>query len=113
MSSQKASQIALTPSACNRIRALLANESADSVFRIAVEGGGCSGFQYQFAITDQAASEDLLIHEPGLRVVIDETSMTFLEGAQLDFVDDLMGQSFRVNNPNAKSSCGCGTSFSL
>jgi len=113
MSSQSASQIILTHSACDRIRALLAKEPADSFFRIAVEGGGCSGFQYQFAISDQPASGDVLIHEPGVRVVIDETSMAFLTGSELDFVDDLMGQSFRVNNPNAKSSCGCGTSFSL
>ena len=113
MSSQKAPQIILTHSACNRIRALLAKEPADSFFRIAVEGGGCSGFQYQFAISDQPASGDVFIHEPGVRVVIDESSMVFLTGSELDFVDDLMGQSFRVNNPNAKSSCGCGTSFSL
>lgn len=113
MSSQSASQIILTHSACDRIRALLAREPADSFFRIAVEGGGCSGFQYQFAISDQATSGDILIHQPGVRVAIDETSMAFLTGSELDFVDDLMGQSFRVNNPNAKSSCGCGTSFSL
>ncbi len=113
MSSEQASHIILTPSACNRIRALLAKEPTDSFFRIAVEGGGCSGFQYQFAISDQPASGDVLIQEPGVRVAIDETSMAFLTGAELDFVDDLMGQSFRVNNPNAKSSCGCGTSFSL
>lgn len=108
-----ASEIALTPQAAKRIVALLASEGPGAVFRVAVEGGGCSGFQYRFAIDPGPGAEDALVERDGARLVIDPASIGFLAGAKIDFVDDLMGQSFRVDNPNATASCGCGTSFSV
>ncbi|MFO1124941.1 MAG: iron-sulfur cluster assembly accessory protein [Methylocystis sp.] len=107
------SDIALTEQAARRILAILANEGPGAVFRISVEGGGCSGFQYQFAVDPAPSEEDALVEQAGARVAIDPSSLGFLAGAKIDFVDDLMGQSFRVDNPNAVASCGCGTSFSV
>jgi iron-sulfur cluster assembly accessory protein len=83
------------------------------MLRLAVTGGGCSGFQYNFALDDARAADDLAVEEGGVTVLIDSTSLEFLKGAEIDFVDDLIGASFKVNNPNATSSCGCGTSFSV
>ncbi len=83
------------------------------MFRVSVDGGGCSGFQYQFAVDAAPDADDALLERDGAHVAIDPASLGFLTGARIDFVDDLMGQSFRVENPNATSSCGCGTSFSL
>lgn len=107
------SDIALTEQAARRIHAILASESPGAVFRISVEGGGCSGFQYHFAVDSAPAEEDALLEQAGARVAIDPSSMGFLAGAKVDFVDDLMGQSFRIDNPNAVASCGCGTSFAV
>ncbi len=108
-----ASEVALTDQAAKRILAILANEAPGAVFRVSVEGGGCSGFQYQFAVDPAPGAEDALVEQGGARVAIDPASLGFLAGARIDFVDDLMGQSFRVENPNATASCGCGTSFSV
>ncbi len=83
------------------------------MLRLAVTGGGCSGFQYNFALDDARAEDDLAIEEGGVTVLIDSTSLEFLKGAEIDYVDDLIGAAFKVNNPNATSSCGCGTSFSV
>jgi iron-sulfur cluster insertion protein len=105
--------VALTEHAAKRIVAILANEAPGAVFRVSVEGGGCSGFQYKFAVDPTPAAEDALLEQGGARVAIDPASLGFLAGARIDFADDLMGQSFRIENPNAVSSCGCGTSFSL
>jgi iron-sulfur cluster insertion protein len=105
--------VALTAGATRRIAELLAGEEPGAVFRVSVEGGGCSGFQYQFAIAAAPEAEDSMIERDGARVAIDPSSIGFLLGARIDFVDDLMGQSFRVENPNATASCGCGTSFSI
>jgi iron-sulfur cluster insertion protein len=107
------STVALTEQAAKRIVALLSGEAPGSVFRVSVEGGGCSGFQYQFAIDPAPKEEDALVERDGARVAIDPASVGFLAGATINFIDDLMGQSFRIENPNAVSSCGCGTSFSL
>jgi iron-sulfur cluster assembly accessory protein len=107
------STITLTDRAANRIREILAREPGKSALRIAVNGGGCSGFQYDFQLEEQAAADDLVIERGGVKALVDPVSQGFLEGAEIDFVDDLMGQSFRINNPNATSSCGCGTSFSI
>ncbi|QGM99218.1 iron-sulfur cluster insertion protein ErpA [Methylocystis parvus] len=107
------SEVALTEQAAKRIAALLSTEAPGSVFRVSVDGGGCSGFQYQFAIDSSASAEDALVERDGARVAIDPASIGFLAGAKIDFIDDLMGQSFRVENPNATASCGCGASFSL
>ena len=83
------------------------------MLRVSVEGGGCSGFQYKFDMDHNRAPDDLLIRRDSALVLIDQVSLGYLAGSEIDFVDDLMGAAFRVNNPNAKASCGCGTSFAL
>ncbi|MDE2445545.1 MAG: iron-sulfur cluster assembly accessory protein [Alphaproteobacteria bacterium] len=103
----------VTPRAAQRILEIAAKQHMSPALRVAVNGGGCSGFQYDFAMNDQVADDDKVIEVEGARVLVDETSLQFMEGSTLDFIDDLMGQSFRIQNPLAKSSCGCGTSFSF
>jgi iron-sulfur cluster assembly accessory protein len=105
--------LALSESAARRIREIMQSEEAGSMLRISVSGGGCSGFQYGFDVVRAPATDDLVIERDGARVAIDEVSLPFLRGSRLDFVDDLIGRSFRFDNPNATSSCGCGTSFSV
>jgi iron-sulfur cluster assembly accessory protein len=87
--------------------------AAPKALRIAVEGGGCSGFQYEIALADAPDPDDLVLERDGQRVLIDPVSLPFLAGAEIDFSDELIGARFIVNNPNATSSCGCGTSFSM
>ena len=99
--------------AAKRIVALTAAEGTNVMFRIAVNGGGCSGYQYDFSFDDARTEDDLLIERDGARVLVDQVSLGFLGGAEIDFVEDLMGAHFEIKNPNAKSSCGCGTSFSV
>jgi iron-sulfur cluster insertion protein len=113
MTTNVAGDVSLTEQAAKRIAALLSNEAPSAVFRVSVEGGGCSGFQYQFAIDPAPTAADALVERDGARLAIDPASIGFLAGARIDFIDDLMGQSFRVENPNATASCGCGTSFSI
>ena len=103
----------VTDRAATRIAQILKGEVAASVLRVSVEGGGCSGFQYRFAVERGATPEDLVIEQPGATVVIDPVSLQYLAGSKLDFVDDLIGAAFQVVNPNATASCGCGTSFAL
>jgi iron-sulfur cluster insertion protein len=102
----------VTPAAAQRILKITAGETLPAL-RIAVNGGGCSGFQYEFGIAKTRDVEDLAFEQDGATVLIDTVSMTFVDGSVLDFEDNLMGQAFKVNNPQAKSSCGCGTSFSF
>ncbi|MEM8856060.1 MAG: iron-sulfur cluster assembly accessory protein [Pseudomonadota bacterium] len=102
----------MTERALSRVATILSGENA-SALRVSVEGGGCSGFQYKYDLVDGPQNDDLVIEGQAATVVVDPVSLPFLSGAQLDFVDDLMGQSFQINNPNAQASCGCGTSFSL
>jgi iron-sulfur cluster assembly accessory protein len=83
------------------------------MLRVAVTGGGCSGFQYNFTLDDARMDDDLVLERDGATVLIDSVSLDFLKGAELDFTDDLIGAAFKINNPNATSSCGCGTSFSV
>ena len=83
------------------------------MLRVSVEGGGCSGFQYKFDIARDRADDDLVLSRDGAVVLIDPVSVNYMAGSQIDFVDDLIGQSFKINNPQATASCGCGTSFSL
>ncbi len=83
------------------------------MLRISVNGGGCSGFQYGFDVDATRGDDDLLIEQNGAAILIDETSLEYLKGSTVDFVDDLIGQAFRIDNPQAVASCGCGTSFSL
>jgi len=103
----------ISASAARRIAELSAAEGQGVMFRIAVNGGGCSGYQYDFSFDDALTGDDLLIERDGARVLVDTVSLEFLGGAEIDFVEDLMGAHFEVKNPNAKSSCGCGTSFSV
>jgi iron-sulfur cluster insertion protein len=107
-------QIVITDSAARRIAALKAQEEAgDAFLRIAVSGGGCSGFQYGLTFDEETNPDDLVFEHGGVRVVVDEVSLDLLNGAEIDFVEDLMGASFQIRNPNAASSCGCGNSFSI
>ena len=107
-------RIILTESAVRRIALLRAQEQAENAFlRIAVSGGGCSGFQYGFTFDDQRNEDDMVFERDGVAVVVDDVSLGLLSGAEVDFVEDLMGASFQIRNPNAASSCGCGNSFSI
>ncbi len=107
-------QIVVTDNAARRIAALKQQEEAQGAFlRIAVSGGGCSGFQYGLSFDDQQNADDHLFERNGVAVVIDDTSLDLLAGAEVDFVEDMMGASFQIKNPNAASSCGCGNSFSI
>jgi iron-sulfur cluster assembly accessory protein len=114
---QEASQImtdvSISESAARRIGEILKSEPAGAMLRVSVEGGGCSGFQYKFDIERAKADDDLVLARDGAVVLIDPVSVNYMAGSQIDFVDDLIGQSFKINNPKATASCGCGTSFSL
>jgi iron-sulfur cluster assembly accessory protein len=106
-------RVTVTERAIRRIGEILKAEPDGTMLRVSVEGGGCSGFQYKFDMDRAKAPDDILIEEAGARVLIDQVSLGYITGSQIDFVDDLIGASFRINNPNAKASCGCGTSFTL
>jgi iron-sulfur cluster insertion protein len=107
-------RVVLTENAARRIAILKAKEKAENAFlRIAVSGGGCSGFQYGLSFDDQRNDDDIVFERDGIGVVVDDVSLGLLNGAELDFVEDLMGASFQIKNPNAASSCGCGNSFSI
>jgi iron-sulfur cluster assembly accessory protein len=105
--------ISVTDSAAKRIAEIAAGDPATPLLRVSVEGGGCSGFQYKFDLVAAAASDDLVLEKSGATVLIDPVSQQYMEGAEIDFVDDLIGAAFKINNPVASSSCGCGTSFSI
>ena len=109
----KPALVTLSKSAAARLNALSAAEGHPVLLRVAVEGGGCSGFQYQFDLVDEAQPDDLRIERDGAAALVDEMSLVLLKGSEIDFVDELAGAEFRVRNPNAKSSCGCGVSFSI
>jgi iron-sulfur cluster assembly accessory protein len=105
--------VTLSDSAVKRIGEILKTEPDGAMLRVSVEGGGCSGFQYKFDIERAKAEDDLVLAREGAVVLIDPVSVNYMAGSQIDFVDDLIGQSFKINNPKATASCGCGTSFSL
>ncbi len=105
--------ITLTERAARRINEIMATEPAGSLLRISVNGGGCSGFQYAFDVERTRQSEDTVVERDGAAVLVDEVSLQYMDGSVIDFVDDLIGQSFKIENPHATASCGCGTSFSL
>ena len=105
--------VTISDSAARRIGEILKGEPAGAMLRVSVEGGGCSGFQYKFDIARDRADDDLVLTRAGAVVLIDPVSVDYMAGSQIDFVDDLIGQSFKINNPKATASCGCGTSFSL
>jgi iron-sulfur cluster assembly accessory protein len=105
--------LTLSPAAAQRIRAIGAAEGRALMLRVGVEAGGCSGFSYQFDLVDHAEPDDLTVEGDGAQAVVDEMSLALLKGSEIDFVDELAGAEFRIKNPNAKSSCGCGVSFSI
>ena len=113
MTTVATADVQLTERAALRIVEIGRNEPANPMLRISVEGGGCSGFQYKFDLVATSDPDDIVIERAGARVLIDPTSIAYLGGSQIDFVDDLIGAAFRITNPNATASCGCGTSFSL
>lgn len=105
--------VTVSDTAARRIAAIVARSGEGRALRISVEGGGCSGFSYKYDLATGADEDDLVIQKDGATVFIDRLSLPFLEGSVVDFVDDLMGQSFQIRNPNAVAGCGCGTSFSV
>jgi len=105
--------ITVSERAARRIGEILKGEPPGTMLRLSVEGGGCSGFQYRFDMDRAQATDDVIVRRDAATVLIDQVSLQFLAGSEIDFVDDLIGASFRVNNPNATASCGCGTSFAL
>jgi len=107
------SSVGLSASAAERIKAVIASEPAGAGLRVAVEGGGCSGFQYEIGVDQAAKADDLVIERDGAKLFVDPVSLPFLLGSEVDWVDELIGAAFKVKNPNAKTSCGCGVSFSV
>jgi iron-sulfur cluster assembly accessory protein len=105
--------IEITEAAAGRIAKIVGSEPGKIGLRISVEGGGCSGFSYQFDLVDSRNKDDVEFRRGDAAVLIDEISLVYMGGSVIDFVDDLMGQSFQIRNPNAVASCGCGTSFSV
>ncbi len=105
--------VTISESAAKRIVKVLAAEPGNTALRISVEGGGCSGFSYKIELTGAQNDDDKVFTRDGATVLIDEISLVYMGGSEIDFVDDLMGQSFQIRNPNAVASCGCGTSFSV
>ena len=103
----------LTKQAARKIKSLLNEEKENSYFRISVLGGGCSGFQYDFSFSDKKNIDDQLFDDHGIKYLIDEASIEFIAGGELDYVNELAGSYFKIDNPNAMANCGCGTSFSV
>ena len=105
--------LTMTDRAARKIGEILKAEPSGAMLRLSVMGGGCSGFQYKFDVERDKAEDDVTIVRNGVTMLVDPVSLQYLAGSEVDFVDDLIGASFKVNNPKAKTSCGCGTSFSL
>ncbi len=106
--------VRLSDRAVRRIARILGAEPPGASLRVSVDGGGCSGFQYRYdLVQDQPAADDTVLARDGARVLIDSVSLQYMGGSEIDFVDDLMGQSFQIRNPLAVAACGCGTSFSI
>jgi iron-sulfur cluster insertion protein len=107
-------QIKITDSARNKIADLLAEENNPKLaLRTFVQGGGCSGFQYGFTFDEEVAEDDWVIEQPGMKLLVDSMSMNYLSGAEIDYVEDIVGHQFVIRNPNAQTTCGCGSSFSV
>ena len=105
--------IALTSSAAARVAAIAAKQGKVAILRLSVDGGGCSGFQYRFGFADAAETGDVIAETDGVRLVVDEISLDLVRGCSVDYVESLGGAAFKVDNPNAASGCGCGTSFAV
>jgi iron-sulfur cluster insertion protein len=102
-----------TPSAAARVAAIAARQGKPAILRLAVEGGGCSGFQYRFGLEETVEADDISVTRDGVQLVVDPMSLDLVGGATVDFVESLGGSAFKVENPNAASGCGCGSSFSV
>ena len=105
--------IALTPSAAARVAAVAGRQGKPAILRLSVDGGGCSGFQYKFGFADVAEPDDTVAETDGVRLVVDSVSLDLVRGCAVDYVESLGGAAFRVENPNAASGCGCGSSFAI
>jgi iron-sulfur cluster assembly accessory protein len=105
--------VTVTERAARKIGEILGREPSGTMLRVSVQGGGCSGFQYKFDTERAKADDDIVIEQAGATVLIDPVSLDYMAGSEIDFVDDLIGSSFKVHNPKATASCGCGTSFAL
>lgn len=103
----------MTARAAQRVNEIVSGEPNKNKLRVSVNGGGCSGFQYDFELTSEQTDNDIVVEKDGATILIDEISLMYIEGSQIDFVDSLIGASFQINNPNATASCGCGTSFTI
>jgi iron-sulfur cluster insertion protein len=108
-----ASDVSLTPSAAARVATIAGKQGKPAILRLSVDGGGCSGFQYRFGLADAVDAEDSVAEEAGVRLVVDPVSLDLIRGARVDFVESLGGAAFRVDNPQAASGCGCGSSFAV
>lgn len=106
-------EIILTPSAAARVAAIATRQGKPAILRLAVEGGGCSGFQYRFDLAEAIESDDVEVEQDGVKLVVDSVSLDLVRGSAVDYVEDLGGSAFKVTNPNAASGCGCGSSFSV
>lgn len=113
VASASGDSVTVSPSAIRRIARILSGEPAGMMLRISVEGGGCSGFQYKYDLVTDREDDDVVIEEAGAIVLVDPVSLQYMSGSVVDYVDDIMGQSFQINNPLASAGCGCGTSFSI
>ncbi|OWZ92100.1 iron-sulfur cluster assembly accessory protein [Sinorhizobium sp. LM21] len=105
--------VTLSDAAAKRIATILRSDNHNNAMRVSVEGGGCSGFSYKFDLVDSSNDDDLVLEKNEAKVLIDSLSLVYMGGSEIDFVDNLLGQSFQIKNPNAVASCGCGTSFSI
>ena len=105
--------VTISDAAARRIASILGSSPEKQALRVSVEGGGCSGFSYKFDLVEEQQDDDLVLERDNAKVLIDQLSLVYMDGSEIDFVDNLLGQSFQIKNPNAIASCGCGTSFSI
>lgn len=105
--------VSMSASAAAQIKTIMQKQGVDRYLRVAVEGGGCSGFQYKFDFADAPEDDDIVLERDGAKILIDEVSVGFLEGSEIDYARELIGAAFKIHNPNAVAACGCGTSFSI
>jgi len=110
---QVSQSVSTSASAATQINAIMAKQGKDRYLRVAVEGGGCSGFQYKFDFADSPNDDDMVLERDGAKILIDEMSVGFLEGSEIDYARELIGSAFKIHNPQAVAACGCGTSFSI
>ena len=111
--SEPAPDVRVTPAALDRVATLMTDEPPGTMLRVSVEGGGCSGFQYKYELTQDQNDDDTVLGDARVKVLVDSVSLPFLAGSAIDYKVSLMGAAFEITNPNATASCGCGTSFSV